>query len=54
MEEISRKHAEFDTTTAEVWREKAEIYAKLKTIDERLQMLRSARSGVQLDKKAPG
>jgi hypothetical protein len=40
MEAAARQHAQLDKTTAVLWEEEAEVCAKLKIIDSKLQTLR--------------
>lgn len=50
MEALARRHAELDKTTATLWQQEAELCSQLKKVDFRLQVLRSARSGVRQEK----
>ena len=39
MEELCRRHALLDSATAEFWLEEAELWSKLKVVEERLKIL---------------
>jgi hypothetical protein len=43
MEDSCRRHAEFDKTTASHWLEEAELWSKLETVEQRLDLLRRVR-----------
>jgi hypothetical protein len=40
MEELCRRHAELDKTTATIWLEEADLWSKLAKVEQRLQILR--------------
>jgi hypothetical protein len=41
MEELCRRHAELDKTTATVWLREADLWSKLAKVEQRLQILQA-------------
>jgi hypothetical protein len=53
MEMLCRRHAKLDKKTAKSWLEEAELWSKLKEIEQRLQTLRHVRPDAARGKRLP-
>jgi hypothetical protein len=42
MEELCRRHAELDKSTATIWLEEADIWSKLTKVEQRLRILQGS------------